>query len=56
MFQKLKNQIMLIAYADCMGHDLKDLEKVLKTYVGKAIGGLHVLPLPDQRYCDRFHF
>lgn len=44
MFQKVKNQIMLIAYADCMGHDLKDLEKVLKTYVGKAIGGLHVLP------------
>lgn len=44
MFQKVKNQVMLIAYGDGMGRNLKDLEKVLKTYVGRAVGGLHILP------------
>lgn len=44
MFQKVKNQIMLITYADSMGHNLKELEYVLDTYVKDAIGGIHVLP------------
>lgn len=42
--RKLENKIMLITYADCMGHNLKDLEHVLKQHFSKAIAGLHVLP------------
>lgn len=42
--KKLENKIMLITYADCMGHNLKDLEHVLKQHFSKAIAGLHVLP------------
>lgn len=42
--KKLENKIMLITYADSMGHNLKDLEHVLDKYFAKAIGGLHVLP------------
>lgn len=42
--RKLENKIMLITYADSLGHNLKDLNCVLGKYFSKAIGGLHVLP------------
>lgn len=42
--KKLENKCMLITYADSMGENLKDLEKVLDTYFSKAVGGLHILP------------
>lgn len=44
MGHSVTNQIMLITYADSMGNNLKDLEQVLETQVGGAIGGLHILP------------
>lgn len=44
MFQPVKNQIMLITYADSMGHNLKELEQVLDTWVKDAVGGVHLLP------------
>ena len=31
-------------YADCMGHDLKDLNTVLDKYLDGAVYGLHILP------------
>ena len=42
--KKLENKVMLITYSDSMGHNLKDLEKVLSTYFKDAIGGVHILP------------
>ncbi len=42
--RKLENKIMLITYADSMGHNLKDLDRVLDKHFSKAIGGLHILP------------
>lgn len=42
--KKLENKCMLITYADSMGENLKDLEKLLDTYFSKAVGGLHILP------------
>lgn len=44
MSQKLKNEIMLITYADSMGKDLKDLKRVLAKYLEGAVGGIHILP------------
>lgn len=44
MGQNVRNEIMLITYADCMGDDLNDLEGVLDKYLGEAVGGLHILP------------
>lgn len=44
MSQKLKNEIMLITYADCMGRNLKDLKHVLAKYLEGAVGGIHILP------------
>lgn len=41
---QLKNEIMLITYADSMGNNLKDLHKVLNQYYAKAVGGVHILP------------
>ena len=38
------NKIMLITYADSMGHNLKDLKEVLDQYFKEAVGGVHVLP------------
>lgn len=40
----IENKTMLITYADSLGSDLKDLEQVLKTHFGPAVGGLHLLP------------
>ena len=41
---QLKNEIMLITYADSMGNNLKDLHKVLNQYYTNAVGGVHILP------------
>lgn len=41
---KLKNEIMLITYADSLGNDLKDLHTVLNKYYKEAVGGVHILP------------
>lgn len=42
--KKLENKIMLITYADSMGHNLQDLNRILGRYFKGAVGGLHVLP------------
>lgn len=42
--KEITNQVMLITYADSLGNNLKDLQLVLDRYVGKAIGGVHILP------------
>ena len=44
MSKKVTNQIMLITYADSLGNDLKDLNKVLSEYLEGAVYGLHILP------------
>lgn len=41
---KLKNEIMLITYADSMGNNLKDLDTILSKYFKGVIGGVHILP------------
>lgn len=41
---KLTNQAMLITYPDSLGNNIKDLQKVLKTHLDGAIGGVHLLP------------
>ena len=41
---QLKNEVMLITYADSMGNNLKDLHKVLNQYYANAVGGVHILP------------
>ena len=41
---KLRNQIMLITYADSLGKDLKELKFVLDRYLEGAVGGVHILP------------
>ena len=40
----IKNEVMLITYADSLGHNLKELEGVLEKYFGKAVKGVHILP------------
>lgn len=42
--RKLENKIMLITYADSMGHDLKELEQLLDKYFREAVAGVHILP------------
>lgn len=42
--KKLKNEIMLITYADSMGKDISKLHGILKKYFDGAIGGVHLLP------------
>ncbi|NRY59581.1 sucrose phosphorylase [Clostridium beijerinckii] len=41
---KIKNEIMLITYADSLGKDLQDLKEVLDEHYSGAIGGVHILP------------
>ena len=41
---KIKNEIMLITYADSLGENLKDLKEVLDEHYSGAIGGVHILP------------
>ncbi len=40
----IKNQIMLITYADSLGKNLTELNTVLDLYFKKAIKGIHLLP------------
>jgi sucrose phosphorylase len=40
----LKNQVQLIVYPDSLGSDLVELHYVLRRYLSKAIGGVHLLP------------
>lgn len=40
----LKNQVQLIVYPDSMGADLVELHYVLRRYLNRAIGGVHILP------------
>lgn len=41
---KIKNEVMLITYADSLGKNLSELSLALKRYFAGAIGGIHVLP------------
>lgn len=40
----VKNEIMLITYADSMGKNLKELNEVLETHFKGAVSGVHLLP------------
>lgn len=40
----LKNNIQLISYPDSLGKNLQELHYVMKKYLSKAIGGVHILP------------
>lgn len=40
----MKNQIMLITYADSFGGNLAELRKLLDTYFREEIGAVHILP------------
>lgn len=40
----IENEVMLITYADSLGHNLKELEGVLEKYFDKAVKGVHILP------------
>ena len=58
MSKKVTNQIMLITYADSLGNNLKDLDRVLSDYLEGAVYGLHILPFfsvfrrPGIRSCN----
>lgn len=41
---KLKNQAMLITYADSLGSGLKDVNSLLSGCLAGAVGGVHILP------------
>ncbi|MDT2781602.1 sucrose phosphorylase [Vagococcus fluvialis] len=41
---KIKNEVMLITYADSLGENLHELSNVLSKHLEKAIGGVHLLP------------
>lgn len=41
---KVKNEAMLITYADSLGNNLKDLKTVLEKHLKGVIGGVHILP------------
>ncbi len=40
----IRNQIMLITYADSMGKNLSELSEILDKHFDQVIGGLHILP------------
>jgi sucrose phosphorylase len=40
----IKNQVQLIVYPDSLGSDLVELHYVLRRYLGRAVGGIHLLP------------
>ncbi|HSO19096.1 MAG TPA: sucrose phosphorylase, partial [Desulfosarcina sp.] len=40
----LKNQVQLIVYPDSLGGDLNELHYVLRRYLSRAVGGVHILP------------
>ncbi|MGO2082242.1 sucrose phosphorylase [Vagococcus sp.] len=41
---KIKNEVMLITYADSLGNNLTDLNEVLTKHLDQVIGGIHLLP------------
>ncbi|MFL2079886.1 alpha-amylase family glycosyl hydrolase, partial [Marinilactibacillus psychrotolerans] len=41
---KIKNEVMLITYANSLGKNLNELSFVLESYFKNAIGGIHLLP------------
>ena len=41
---QVKNEAMLITYADSLGNNLKDLKTVLEKHMKGVIGGVHILP------------
>lgn len=41
---KIKNEAMLITYADSLGQNLADLHTVLTKYLQGVVGGVHLLP------------
>ena len=40
----LKNEVQLIVYPDSLGGDLVELHYVLRRYLSRAVGGIHLLP------------
>lgn len=42
--RKIENKIMLITYADSLGGNLMQLDRMLDTYFPGLFGGIHVLP------------
>ena len=40
----LRNQVMLITYADSFGENLKELSRILERHFVGTIGGVHILP------------
>ena len=40
----IENKVMLITYADSLGHNLRDMEQVLEKHFNGAIKGVHILP------------
>ncbi|MFW6266491.1 MAG: sucrose phosphorylase [Halanaerobiales bacterium] len=40
----IKNEIMLITYADSLGKNLKELNNILLEYFAEAVGSVHILP------------
>ena len=40
----MKNEIMLITYADSLGENLSELYQVLEQYFKNAVGAVHILP------------
>lgn len=41
---KLQNKVQLITYPDSLGHNLLELHYVLRKYLRRAVGGVHILP------------
>ncbi|MGD9017918.1 MAG: sucrose phosphorylase [Desulfobacterales bacterium] len=40
----LQNKVQLITYPDSLGQNMTELHYVLKRYLSKAVGGVHILP------------
>lgn len=40
----IKNEVMLITYADSLGKNLKELSEILETHFSDIIKGVHILP------------
>lgn len=41
---QVKNEVMLITYADSMGKNISDLNQVLEKHLQGVVGGVHLLP------------
>jgi sucrose phosphorylase len=40
----VKNEVMLITYADSLGSNLAELKEIIDQYFAEAVGGVHILP------------